>query len=53
VKTVAVILGNLNLALLLKVVSDGAEDDRAEPGSERNAGGQTNIFPSTVIEDRS
>ena len=27
------------------VVSDGAEEYRAEPGSERNAGGQTNIFP--------
>ena len=27
------------------VVIDGAEEYRAEPGSERNAGGQTNIFP--------
>ena len=24
---------------------DGAGEYRAEPGSERNAGGQTNIFP--------
>ena len=24
---------------------DGAEEYRAEPGSERNAGSQTNIFP--------
>jgi len=26
-------------------VSDGVEEYRAEPGSVRNAGGQTNIFP--------
>jgi len=26
-------------------VIDGAEEYRAEPGSERNAGSQTNIFP--------
>jgi len=26
-------------------VIDGAEEYRAEPGSERNAGDQTNIFP--------
>ena len=25
-------------------MSDGVEKYRAEPGSERNAGGQTNIF---------
>jgi len=27
------------------IVSDGVEDYRAEPGSVRNAGGQTIIFP--------
>jgi len=27
------------------VVIDGAEEYRVEPGSERNAGDQTNIFP--------
>jgi len=26
-------------------VTDGVEEYRAEPGSVRNAGGQTNIFP--------
>jgi len=27
------------------VVIDGAEEYRVEPRSDRNAGGQTNIFP--------
>ena len=31
---------------------DGEEEYRAEPGSERNVGDQTNIFPSTVVGDR-
>jgi len=31
------------------VVIDSAEEYRAEPGSERNAGDQTKIFPVDVI----
>ena len=27
------------------IVIDGGEEYRVEPGSERNAGSQTNIFP--------
>jgi len=36
-------------------VSGGVEEHRAEPGSERNRWwtAYANIFPSTVVEDRS
>jgi len=34
-------------------VTDGAEEYRAEPGSVRNAGGQTNIFPVDMGARRS
>ena len=34
-------------------MTDGAEEYRAEPGSVRNAGGQTNIFPVDMGARRS